>query len=463
MEAFLSRKRRRLSPAGTTTQTYDNSFKPVPLPVEDDSNSTELKLATLASLHPQLDHNLLLDFLLANDGCVEQASSALSNPPPSRKRPDASLAYQSSISTFTSTPNSIAKTLHPSKPLTKKGQTLHLYTPSQISAHTPCTLIPNFLPISLANTLLTSLLSECTTFTSATFKLFDTVVTSPHTACFYLPASTLANGSSYLYNGTALSDIRAMTPSMLDIQPLIRTAVNDAIRTRIRTHYPNGERLPHQSSKAWEPNAAFVNCYDGGTEAVGYHADQLTYLGPRPVIGSLSLGVAREFRVRRVIPSTDAQAPNEDDPDSKQAKADAQGQIAIHLPHNSLLIMHADMQEEWKHAISPAKTIEPHPLAGSKRINITYRHYRDSFAPRWIPQCACNAPTVLRPVMRKKDAEGRGKYFWGCQMGSRLDNAPSKDSLADKPSSGCGYFEWAVFNDDGEPIWKPDRRTTDKA
>ena len=35
--------------------------------------------------------------------------------------------------------------------------------------------------------------------------------------------------------------------------------------------------------------------------SVGYHSDQLTYLGPHAVIGSLSLGVAREFRVRKIV------------------------------------------------------------------------------------------------------------------------------------------------------------------
>lgn len=66
------------------------------------------------------------------------------------------------------------------------------------------------------------------------------------------------------------------------------------------------------------------------------------------------------------------------------AAADAQGQISIHLPHNSLLVMHAEMQEEWKHSIHPAKAIDPHPVSGNTRINITYRYYRDAFHPRFV-------------------------------------------------------------------------------
>lgn len=175
-------------------------------------------------------------------------------------------------------------------------------------------------------------------------------------------------------------DIRQITPHMRAVSSKVKDAVNKEIEKRIKEHYPNGEKLKYQSPQEWTPNAAFVNCYKGGNESVGYHSDQLTYLGPRAVIGSVSLGVAREFRVRKIV------ARGEEDstvPDIKNmTRADAEGQIAIHLPHNSLLVMHAEMQEEWKHSIHPASAIDPHPVAGNKRINITYRHYRETFHPR---------------------------------------------------------------------------------
>lgn len=116
-----------------------------------------------------------------------------------------------------------------------------------------------------------------------------------------------------------------------------------------------------------------------------------------------------------------------------------EGQIAIHLPHNSLLVMHAEMQEEWKHSIAPAQAIDPHPIAGKKRINITYRDYKANLHPKYTPRCKCDVPAVLRVVQKKK--ENFGKYFWMCHAG----NVPGKD--------GCTFFEWAKFNDDGEPIW----------
>lgn len=173
--------------------------------------------------------------------------------------------------------------------------------------------------------------------------------------------------------------------------------------------------------------------------SVGYHADQLTYLGPRAIIGSLSLGVSREFRVRKII------SKNEDEPATKARKkddnnADTEGQIAIHLPHNSLLVMHAEMQEEWKHSIAPAQSIDPHPIAKNKRLNITYRWYKDALHPKYTPRCKCGIATVLRCVQRKR--ENRGKYMWMCHA----NYTPGKE--------GCSFFQWAEFDDDGNPPWE---------
>jgi hypothetical protein len=153
------------------------------------------------------------------------------------------------------------------------------------------------------------------------------------------------------------------------------------------------------------------------SSSVGYHADQLTYLGPRAIIGSLSLGVAREFRVRRIVARDDedlATKASEITEKSIQSseRADSEGQIAIHLPHNSLLVMHAEMQEEWKHSIAPSPVIDPHPIAGNKRINVTYRCYKDYLHPKYTPRCKCGVPCVLRCVQRKKD--NRGRYMWSC-------------------------------------------------
>lgn len=239
---------------------------------------------------------------------------------------------------------------------------------------------------------------------------------------------------------------------MRTVSNKVQPAVNQEVAIRIKNHYPDGKKLKYQSPHEWIPNAAFVNCYNGASESVGFHCDQLTYLGPRAIIGSLSLGVAREFRVRKIVARDD-----EEHADSKDQRADAEGQIAIHLPHNSLLVMHAEMQEAWKHSIHPAPKIDPHPIAGSKRINITYRYYRESFHPRYTPKCKCNVATVLRCVQRKK--ENRGRYMWMCHAGLTPGKDGSEVALIPwhkhhlTESSSCTFFQWAEFDDDGEPSW----------
>ncbi|KAL8944866.1 MAG: hypothetical protein Q9216_000156 [Gyalolechia sp. 2 TL-2023] len=365
--------------------------------MEDENDSTDLKLATLASLFPSVDQMRLLNILIASDGSVEQAQEALAalavKPP--RKRPAHGIGYQTSLAGFKrSKASSTTKPLAFSqKRQTRKGQTLHLFTPEDIENHTPCSIIHNFLPAETAESLLNELLTEATTFERQTFKLFDNVVQSPHSACFYVdsPDERKRQQTEYLYNGSYLTvrlalHVLSRAAKMRQVSEPVRAAVNQEIARRVRQHYPNGTKLKYQSPDEWIPNAAFVNCYRGPSESVGYHCDQLTYLGPRAVIGSLSLGVAREFCVRKIVAR--------DEPDAKTAlaaeqdteRADLEGQIALHLPHNSLLVMHAEMQEEWsvcstdycasvilsslrKHSIKPALVIDPHPIAGNKRIN----------------------------------------------------------------------------------------------
>jgi len=327
------------------------------------------------------------------------------------------------------------------KALTKKGQTLHLFSPIDIERHTPCSIMHNFLPRDVADALLEELLDEAPSFRTETFKLFDNIVQSPHTMSFYVDslAEAQAQKTDYVYNGNLIPDVRQTPPEMLKVSKRVETAVNEEIQRRIKDFYPSGQKLKFQSSKSWKPNTAFVNCYDGGRESVGYHSDQLTYLGPRAVIGSISLGVAREFRVRKIVAKDHIDTSKERGKDEE--RADAEGQISIHLPHNSLLVMHAEMQEEWKHSIAPAKAIDPHPLAGNKRLNITYRCYTESLHPNYTPRCRCKIPAVLRCVQKKR--ENRGRYVWMCHAGY----TPGQD--------GCTFFQWAEFDEDGEPPWAP--------
>lgn len=441
-----------------------------------------MKLALLLSMYPGMSHERLINALVLCDGSVEKASSRIASkrqqegksttrpassttsasgakkrsaptPPPPRTQ-SSLLPHIISKPKPTATPTAAATATssniklkrNPQPP--KKGQTIHLYTPDSITTHTPCTLIPNYLPASQATTLLSELLAESTHFSRSKFQLFDRTVQSPHSASIYVstPQELHQQTAEYTYGGTYRSNVRQVTPCMREVSAKVQSTVNEEIQRRIRDVYPGGKKLRFQANRKWKPNAAFVNCYDGPAESVGFHSDELTYLGPRPVIGSLSLGVEREFRVRRIAPRSRPPTDLDDhhhDRDENAGDAgdngDTEGQISIHLPHNSLLIMHAEMQEEWKHAITPAQTISPHPVSGNRRINITYRWYRDSLHPRYTPRCRCGVPAVLRCAQRNR--ESRGRYMWMCYAGF----APGK--------KGCSFFQWAEFDDDGEPVW----------
>lgn len=394
----------------------------------DEEDSTDFKLAVLASLYPARSQDVLLDYLLAYHGSVEQVSQALNvSHSASTSAKKTTVGYQSSLASF-----AVRNGEHKedaAKSMTKKGRTLHLYSPEDIENHTPCSIIHNVLSTADADALLDELLLEAPNFRKDVFQLFDKTVESPHTMGFYVdsPDEVTQQQDMYVYNGSYIPDVHQTRPEMLRVSDIVRDAVNAEISRRTHKLGPGGNKLKFQSPDEWRPNTSFVNCYDGARESVGYHSDQLTYLGPRAVIGSLSLGVAREFRVRKIVPSEDPSA------------ADAQGQIAIHLPHNSLLVMHAEMQEEWKHAIAPAQAIDPHPVAGNKRINVTYRCYKEYLHPKYTPRCKCNIPCVLRCVQKRKVT--RGRYMWMCHSGY----TPGQ--------KGCSFFEWANFDEDGRPPW----------
>ena len=101
----------------------------------------------------------------------------------------------------------------------------------------------------------------------------------------------------------------------------IEKKVNEELDKRKRFPLEWGGKF--SENKTWRANVAASNCYSGGKETVGFHSDQLTYLGPYPTIASLSLGTTRIFRLREVIPTVEA--------NSRQART-----YNIPLPHNSV-------------------------------------------------------------------------------------------------------------------------------
>jgi alkylated DNA repair dioxygenase AlkB len=104
-------------------------------------------------------------------------------------------------------------------------------------------------------------------------------------------AKWLTGKLTFRYNGRKTDPPKQFLPEMEAACTHIEKVVNEELAKRIR--YP----LEYASicgggdgSYTWRANVAASNCYEGAKESVGFHSDQLTYLGPYPTIASLSLG-----------------------------------------------------------------------------------------------------------------------------------------------------------------------------
>ncbi len=91
-------------------------------------------------------------------------------------------------------------------------------------------------------------------------------------------------------------------------------------------------------------NYCLLNRYRSGSDSIGWHADNEPEMGN--VIGSLSLGATRTFRIKHNA--------------TKETRA-------FRLGNGTLIIMAGTMQQFWKHEVP--KTTE---IVG-ERINLTFR------------------------------------------------------------------------------------------
>jgi alkylated DNA repair dioxygenase AlkB len=94
-------------------------------------------------------------------------------------------------------------------------------------------------------------------------------------------------------------------------------------------------------------NSVLANRYRDGSDAMGWHSDDEPELGSQPVIASVSLGATRRF--------------------SLKPRDGGSGQLALDLPHGSLLVMRGDTQAFYRHALP--RTARP----VGERINLTFR------------------------------------------------------------------------------------------
>ena len=133
-----------------------------------------------------------------------------------------------------------------------------------------------------------------------------------------LTASYGDEGVTYRYSGT-VNVALPWTETLLEIKAKI-----EAVRGRY--------------------NFCLLNRYRSGQDSMGMHADDEPEMGN--VIGSLSLGATRTFRIRH----------------NKTKET-----MSFPVGHGTLIIMAGTMQQFWKHEIPKTKK----PVG--ERINLTYR------------------------------------------------------------------------------------------
>lgn len=80
---------------------------------------------------------------------------------------------------------------------------------------------------------------------------------------------------------------------------------------------------------------------------MGWHCDDESELGDKPIIASLSLGGERVFQLRK--------------------KSDHHHKTSLELGNGSLLVMSGNTQKDWQHRLSPSKRLT------APRINLSFR------------------------------------------------------------------------------------------
>ena len=96
-------------------------------------------------------------------------------------------------------------------------------------------------------------------------------------------------------------------------------------------------------------NSVLINFYRDGKDRVAWHSDDEKELGEKPIIGSVSFGAERKFKLRH----------------KKYRENGLRSEIM--LKHGSFLLMSGSTQSHWAHEIPrTAKPLGP-------RVNLTYR------------------------------------------------------------------------------------------
>lgn len=197
-------------------------------------------------------------------------------------------------------------------------------SPSPISAHAGlqlaegCHYFENYLTLQAASDLLHRLWTELG-WQQRTIRIFGREVMQPRLICWQSDPAVI-----YSYSGLKLEPA-AWHPSLNDLRRQLHTDLGADF------------------------NSVLINAYRNGQDSMGWHADDEPELGRNPLIASVSLGAARNFRWRE-----------------KAAHKSA----GVEIRHGSLLLLSGDFQQSFQHSVP--KTRKETGL----RINLTFRQIR---------------------------------------------------------------------------------------
>lgn len=117
-------------------------------------------------------------------------------------------------------------------------------------------------------------------------------------------------------------------------------------------------------------NSVLVNKYRDNTDSVSWHSDDEHEFGTHPTIVSVSLGVSRTFKMKRM---NETERRKNWLKSKKQFIPNSQKEnpISLVLNHGDVLVMAGSTQDYWLHSVPK----EPKKIS-STRFNLTFRPYK---------------------------------------------------------------------------------------
>lgn len=305
---------------------------------------TETLIALVSSLLPQYTYSqdVILDALIQTNGDIKDAVEVLQSKTPTKKRNHSSLDSwltrpAKKISTRKDSPAPRTSIIKPYTPTTAASSSVNfmsvlrkppsdapstpsrlppltLSTPALVAKHTPCTLHLSVLSQELACKLFYTMVDASKEWNRNKWWIADKVVESPHLTSFYVRNTDELDkdeawqetaqywcvitiprtGMSSIfcrYNGRAVDPPPKFPSVMEEACKIVERIVNQEMKKRQRFKLEWNSSATGDADSLWRANVAASNRYQGGKESVGFHSDQLTYLGPYPTIASLSLGI----------------------------------------------------------------------------------------------------------------------------------------------------------------------------